>query len=537
MSYVLTAVDTSGIQPYIFGSNRLRENVGASEHVLRATTTWIWETLRDPGLKLRVNMNDSWPTHGQPRDDRKLIEDPDQNLDAEVLYAAGGNALILFRDEDMARTWARLLSTKALRDAPGLTLLIAHSAPFAWNPTGNDLAARVGDLFSMRLDEHKRTRTASAPLLGLGVTATCQSTGLVATTVDTLDNIRVSREIVAKTSSIPDARGRFRGLLQNYEKLDIPLPEKFDEMNPNKGERSYIAVIHADGNGMGEHFKHIWDGKTNRAGITALRDLSDKVAQAGALALQQTLACLVDANGVLVHPYHKMTKLPVRPLIYGGDDLTLVCDGRIGVGLAARYLYEFEQATRHLFGEPLTAAAGVAIVKTHYPFVRAYELAAALCRDAKKISRDVSMLDWHVAMSGVLAHIREIRAREYAVEAGQLELRPVSLREPLSATDAWRSWEHVEAVIVDLQTHADWAGKRNKIKRLREVLREGGAAVKQFCTVYQTGELPGYPAQRNLREQGWVDQRCGYFDPIELLDLYVPPAGKQLEEGRWLPTT
>lgn len=49
-----------------------------------------------------------------------------------------------------------------------------------------------------------------------------------------------------------------------------------------------------------------------------------------------------------------------------------------------------------IFGEQLTVAAGVAIVKTHYPFARAYELSEALCKSAKRLSRDVSTLDWHV---------------------------------------------------------------------------------------------------------------------------------------------
>jgi hypothetical protein len=36
----LVVVDTAQIQPYIFGSNRLRENIGASHLVAESTEAW-----------------------------------------------------------------------------------------------------------------------------------------------------------------------------------------------------------------------------------------------------------------------------------------------------------------------------------------------------------------------------------------------------------------------------------------------------------------------------------------------------------------
>jgi hypothetical protein len=48
LKYTLTILDTTGIQNYIFGSNRLKENVGASEMVKRATEDWVYEALLAP---------------------------------------------------------------------------------------------------------------------------------------------------------------------------------------------------------------------------------------------------------------------------------------------------------------------------------------------------------------------------------------------------------------------------------------------------------------------------------------------------------
>jgi hypothetical protein len=41
----LLIVDTSQIQPYVFGSNRLRENIGASHLVASATDGWAKDAL------------------------------------------------------------------------------------------------------------------------------------------------------------------------------------------------------------------------------------------------------------------------------------------------------------------------------------------------------------------------------------------------------------------------------------------------------------------------------------------------------------
>ncbi|NTW03404.1 MAG: hypothetical protein HGA19_19365 [Oscillochloris sp.] len=210
---VLAIADVTGIQGYVFGSNRLRDNVGASELVARATGEWVVKTLQTIG---RTNIT----SDANPRIDPNLYFE--QGLDAELLYSGGGNAVVIFRNVELARAWSARLSAQVLREAPGLNLVIAHSAPFTWQPDETDLAERMNDLINQDLAVAKQYRAASTPLLGLGVTAACRSTGLPAVAIDTTDDDKpISREIKAKIDARDAADKRFRQLLQDFIYLDL----------------------------------------------------------------------------------------------------------------------------------------------------------------------------------------------------------------------------------------------------------------------------------------------------------------------------
>src|SRR5437016_236623 len=123
--FTLLAVDTAGIQSYIFGSNRLKENIGASYIVKQVTEDWTFEALNiaAPNNNYR----------GSRLDDDKKIEDG--KIQAEVLYAGGGNFIVLFSDSKAAQMFTRVLSKKVLVDAPGLSLDI-YQETFKWTGTG-----------------------------------------------------------------------------------------------------------------------------------------------------------------------------------------------------------------------------------------------------------------------------------------------------------------------------------------------------------------------------------------------------------------
>jgi len=228
--------------------------------------------------------------------------------------------------------------------------------------------------------------------------------------------------------------------------------------------------------------------------------------------------------------------LPLRPLVFGGDDVTVVCDGRLGLTFAATYLEEFERAAANLpDGKAGHACAGVAIIKTHYPFARAYALAEELCDAAKQRVRhersdsDASALDWHFAATGIAAPLDELRQRLYTTRlasgAGSLVHRPLLIAH--QAQPAWGRWHGFTAVL-DAFGEQAWRDRRNKLIALREALRAGPEATRAFRVAYAVSQLPAISGLEDAeyRLSGWVQgatsSTCAYFDAVEALEFYLP---------------
>lgn len=523
--YTLTVLDTPGIQRYIFGSNRLRENIGASELVRRASSTWPLEIL-------------SQIADSNVRDPSSCDLDPQQHIEngslaAEVVYVGGGNTVVLFRERERALQFTTHLSRKLIEQAPGLDLAIAHIS-LDW--PADSLGVKMDEAMR-QLAQNRRTRQPSVPLLGLGVTTSCQSTGLVATTTNAEHGkpageeiYPISAEVAAKLQMVEGAKSRLHALLPAIKQARYKIPSDFDDFGRSQGEMSYIAVVHADGNGMGKFFRTIaLQYPNSRDYIYQVRSTSCNVEKAAQTALCRLGQALLQAIefGKDNQPYIRGLvpvedgKLPFRPIVFGGDDLTFVCDGRLGLTLAALYLEIFEQEM-HQVGLELHACAGVAVVKVHYPFSRAYQLSEALAGNAKQHVRDsqssdFSALDWHFAAAGLLGSLEEIRAREYQVQGETLAMRPLRLHMHPSE---WRTWPHFARVADEFRV--GWSDRRNKVIALRQALREGPDAVRRFLTTYKE-QLPTLDQNiASLQETGWAGHTCGYFDAIEALDFYVP---------------
>lgn len=541
----LVALDTTGIQSYIFGSNRLRENVGASHLVQMATSGWLLESPDRFLPRGRHNIR-----HGERQDHLTM---QDETVDAELLYAGGGNTVLLFRHPHDVTNFGRRLSAELLCRAPGLTVVMAVEA-FDWQTSLVVALEKV----MQQLAEKKRWRVGNQALLGLSVTAACQSTGLPANINDFVPwsdqeaeaRRTISTEVYAKQQQNREAKARLHNELVTAQALTaeerdllahFDFPDDFDDLGRTKGEESYIGVVHADGNSIGKRLGEIADackalcGDDNRYYIKQLRQFSDEANHAGLAALREViLAVAMWHNGEREEQPERVTTangknyLPIRPIVFGGDDVTFVCDGRIALQCAQLFLTAFGRQT--ILSKQGIAGAGVAIVKVHYPFALAYHLAEALTKSAKAAyQRQEPALDWHLAQSGLWGGLEEIRQQEYGnARRHSLLMRPLTLAPP---TSHWQSWQNFTALLTAFQqdrelptTQPGAAGEtwsRSKLMELRSALREAleaenTTAVELFTQRYRPLPLVAQ-TQSESRRSGWQDHQCVYYDAIEML--------------------
>ena len=534
----LTQIEATGIQEYIFGSNNLRQNVGASELVTRATSGWVAEILKELEPQAQVEWDAGDCT-------LKFLSG---GVRAEVIYAGGGNALILFdgKPDGLAKDFTRRFTRLVLEMARGLSLVVGH-AEFDWD--GDALSDQHRKLRE-KMQQRKLDHAPDAPLPGLGVTAACVFTGLPA--VEEIEGRLISQAVRHKLDKYPEADDRHHSVLPRVREKQYEFVYDFEQFG-EKGESSYIAVIHTDGNRMGERFRVIGDAhpkpEQNAAYAKQLRVLSRAVNVQATKALRAVVDLLIASYvpqkkcfGKVVPVPMKGNRLPFHPIVFGGDDVTFVCDGHHGLALAAKYLQvlaaeKLPGAREGEWGDPLYARAGVAVVKSHYPFSRAYDLAEELAKSAKdklgERTRDGkgAVMDWHFSTSGVVLPLKQIRAREYvSAEGNCLLMRPVGLRLDATIKDTeWRTWENFASVMAKFQDQdGKWFGRRNKVKALRDALRQGPKAVEQFLANYQIPALPDIPGQSRMPTTGWQGHEdCGYFDAIEALDFYDPLDGKE----------
>ena len=526
---VLTAIDVLGIQSYIFASNRLRDVVGASS-LVDLTTRKDEELLAPPGI---------FPT-------------------PEIIVAAGGNAVLRFDTKVDARNYVAGYTRRVLKRAPGLDVAIAH---FEYE-TGQ--LARGLLALQVKLEKAKLDRRPQAPQLGLSVMAPCAVTGLPASTWSKKEDAWVSSRIARIREQVANS-GWDQFLPNDVHGRGARFPDELDQLGRSHGDMSMIGVVHVDGNGIGRRIRRWLVGKLeddsapDEAVIKeyaqwsrALDDLGKDVFRAVVQRVANRIDPLEDGFAVRGQPSPRLDfslgtdtdgtiRLPLRPILLGGDDLTFVCDGRIALDLAASALREFTTKSmdvpdlKLLGDEPVTACAGVAIVNAHAPFSRSYQLCEDLCANAKR-AREVEpsrtgdnngcWIDWQVGTVRPDESVNEVRGRQYQEE--KLTCRPYPLHGDAERRLTW-DWLDREMLGepskkggggLSFRNPDVWGERRNKVKELARLIVEGGNAVQKQLDAWKS-VFPEIDLPREISPNGFKGDKSPLLDAIELLDLHL----------------
>ncbi|WP_072619855.1 Cas10/Cmr2 second palm domain-containing protein [Spirulina major] len=544
----LVLIETSGNQHYIFSTNRLRENIGASELTYQAGTLWVIEAV---AIQNKEVLFPDWRTPEKLREmlrkDNPALES--SNRKAEIIVAASGKALILTRNKKTAKAIISHVTKTALIKAPGLDISGVYEEIEDWD--NDSLADAIKAVHKKFEEARSRRSSAENRFLRLPIVASCAVSGLPASEIDYLGKERklISKVSAVKCDKAPDAQTRLTSL---DEKLKKQIDQILRDEESTEEKRSWLAIVHADGNGLGQIFikfeDYIGEDKSNRNYINHYREFS--------LALDEcTEAAFKEALNIFPEePDLKTEKMiPIVPLIIGGDDLTVVCDGHYALEFTRVFLQKFEEQTKNkpaiskiaeeAFGiGRLSACAGVAIVKRHFPFSVAYELAEKLIKSAKDVKRKVtcvpipdkipenpptpfpcSAIDFHILYDTSGVDLSDIRAQLEPESNTQLYNRPYVVSENLEQANG-KDWAKLHRwELLSNRVHALKAGKlpSSQSHAFRTTLFiNKSAADSQYKLIEQRYDLtPFTESEKSLFYQSQDIYSTSFLDALDAMNF------------------
>ncbi|MBU1100087.1 MAG: hypothetical protein KKA84_06755 [Bacteroidetes bacterium] len=500
MNQFAVLLDTTSIQKYVFGSNKLKENLGASFLVDQVFKKFV----DDVTIKPIMESNNEYKG-----------------------YIGGGNALLFFSNkeesEDFINEWTRNLLVKA----PGITTAVAYK-----EFDESKFKIEKDELFRL-LRENKAREIPQTVIARHGFTAECSNTGYSMENWNDLEvedkKNYVSAVTFAKVRASKNAKAKINTDYEIILKGKYEFTDDLEKLGQSEGEDSHIAVVHIDGNGMGERFREL---ETLDDTKQLSKNVESAVKNSFDYLLEQILTDLNNDGKCKEYNLvqeNQTTILPLRPIILGGDDITFVCNGKFGIYFAKIFLEKFQSIQVH--GDLLlSACAGVAITKTKYPFYRGYELAEQLCTNAKmrrlKLEGDNggSWLDFHIAYGGFSGTLEELRKRQFILSQRSLLLRPYKLDE-----NELISFDNLISSTKKLIAKNPETGKpswpKNKLMEMREKLTLGESEIKTFINDCRFREriipdFAGKPFNEDLFSDFNGIRATPFFDMIEILEFY-----------------
>lgn len=506
---VIAIYDVRGIQDYIFRTNKVKEIVGASLIVDDLIIKQFKNTLKNiPNEEKIIN----WETT------QELQFEKNNNIKVEILYYGGGNLVVLFRNKELARTISIDMSKNILISAYGLSLNYAYVKK-------TDNYQNDWENLKEKLSEIKATTPLNKPMGVLPIVQYDRVTGLP-----------LSKQIEEKNRTIKVTYEAYQKINKyNFENdNDRKFIKEFDKMRANEQE-SLIAIVHIDGNSMGQNIRNLTEGVTQYSEATKLmREISCNIHR---VFEEEAITAVIERIPEICkeHGVEDLIKsdgrLPFRPIISAGDDITFVCNSRISLDIVKEYLLTIKSGYMYGNKYPFSACAGIAIIHSHFPFHKAYQIAEECCQNAKKRAKAEGMVDGKIGnfvdfqycYSASTVNIETTRENKYKnIENMSLIRRPYGIyskveKEKLTPEQRGFDIDYFEKTLNEVKNIA-----RTKAKDLRDAYYETKALVDlRLIRLLAKGV--------ELEESFDKNNIATYYDALEFLDIYAKCTEKEEE--------
>jgi hypothetical protein len=266
---------------------------------------------------------------------------------------------------------------------------------------------------------------------------------------------------------------------------------------PFSGENRWVGIIHADGNGFGKALVALGELVSRQSFAAKATELfmgfSNALQRTTEGAAKDATYKVLDPEAARLDGKANDRVMPARPIVLGGDDLTIIVRGDLALPFARHFLEQFEQRSAQGFAQiklgeaqerpkefgGMTACAGIAFVKANQPYHLAYALAEDLCKVAKRASKLNPAIDGRVPSSIAFHRITTsfIDAYEAIVERELQVPRAGALKGQHLAMQPYRVGKIAAAempALGDLLQLRDWLAARpaglGALKQLRSLI-------------------------------------------------------------------
>ena len=332
MDYYLFGASIQGIQSFIFKTNKLKEIVGASQLVDNIVRKEFGEFCK--------------------RFNHPVNED-------NILLAAAGNIRYIC-DENTAANLVKGFPKYVASYAPGITV---SQALVKLNGKGLTKATYILEE-KLKAQRNKVSVPMEIGFMGLERSRRTGGVGVAFEKGEVIDSATQKKTALPEENTL-SLFERFTGKKVKANNVPFNLSDI-----TRKTENSWLAIIHADGNGLGNILQNL------TANISSA-DKTKEVFQAFSKQLEAaTIKAANDAfNQVIDNDWQKKIesgkdRYPIRPVVLGGDDLTVIIRADLAYDFTKAFLKSFESQTEKHFNQlnkynvkKLTACAGIAYIK------------------------------------------------------------------------------------------------------------------------------------------------------------------------------
>ena len=503
---LLYGASVQGIQGFIFQTNKLRDISGASELVEEICTITFAKLLYQQDLS-----DDDLKS--------KLQKDP------RVLLNAAGNIKFEPDSRELCERIVREFPKLVQQKAPGITV---SQAVVSYSDAEDFSSAIIRLEGRLREQRNKPMRSNTLGLMGIRRSRT---TGLPAVRMHKSDYV----DAATLAKLYKDAAGTIRretielcrkALFKEVQTTQVPY-----DISSVTDKNDWIAVIHADGNGLGQIVQKIGHNREEFKRFSM--QLDDATQQAA-----RTAYAKIEEKYGETWKRKETQIIPIRPVVLGGDDFTVICRADFALEYVTHFIEAFEINTHKMdcfkegkypiytegrVRDRLTACAGIAYVKSSYPFYYAYDLAEALCTEAKKNAKDkpsikagkelpASCIMFHKLQDSFVDSYEELKQRELCPHpALSFAYGPYYLNDHAAQDHEKWTVAHLLKQVVDLSPS----------NNVRAHLRNW------MSTVFDNKALAKQHIDRlKKREPGWSDRLTAWttqeYSPVyDILAIYT----------------